>query len=116
MSAFDTINYFFYGKRKHELDVELLEDFNPHLTTKTLSFYDPSVANYVNDTLNSYQHIFTTDVDRFKFFENMIPKLKRKKYEYLKKPKVEVDKTDSVPIPEFYSEREMKMLLTLDIE
>ena len=57
------------------------------MVTRYLSFYDKDLLNYANDTLNVYSQIFETDEEQFKFFENIIPKLKRKKINYVSKKK-----------------------------
>jgi len=103
--SFETINYLLFSKRK-ELDSELLNSFNPWITTKSLSFYnDGKMINYVNDYLNCYGNIFPTKEDQFKFYENIIPIQKRKRINYIKKPKLE--DSDNLPVPEFYSKREI---------
>lgn len=83
---FDTIDYMLYGDRK-EMTNELLSEFSPYMTARYLSFYDNDLLKYANDTLNVYGRIFETDEEKFRFFENMIPKLKRKKIKYISKKK-----------------------------
>lgn len=108
MGAFDTINYLLYNKSKKELDNELLVEFDPYLTLKAFSFYGQGTyVNFINDTLNSYSKIFKTEEDRFRFFENVIPKLKKSKFEYIKRPKKEKVEEVKLPVPEFYSQREI---------
>lgn len=105
--TFDTINYLLFEKRK-ELDGELLDSFNPWMTSKMLSFYnDGKMSSYVNDYLNCYSNIFKTKEDQFKFYENIIPIQKRKRITYIKKTKLE--KIEELPIPEFYSKREIDL-------
>jgi len=108
---FESVNYLLHEKNKSELDVDLLQDFKPHFTTKVFSYYDSGkYCNYINDTLNVYSGIFKTKEDEFKFFDAVIPKLKRRRSEYIKKPKVEEVKEEVQHIPEFMSIREMSML------
>lgn len=112
---FDTINYLLYKKDKNELDNELLEYFEPYMVARYLSFYDKgAIADYTNDSLNVYGNIFKTKEEKFLFFENVIPKLKWQKIDYIKKPKKEEVKIDKNKppevIPEFYSKRELKEL------
>ena len=104
---FNTINYLIHKKDKKELDAELLGNFNPFITNKVLSFYKGVDCNYINDTLNTYGNVFPHVEEQFKFFENIIPKLKYQKYEYIKKPKQE-EKIVKI-IPEFYSSRELDL-------
>jgi len=106
--SFKTTDYLIFKQDKTELDNELLENFNPFLTTKTFSFYENGkFVDYINDFLNSY-NIFKTKEDQFKYFEHIIPKQKYKKIAYIKKPKAE--KIDQIHIPEFYSKREIDMM------
>lgn len=106
---FDTIDYLLFRKNKPELDNELLTGFVPYMVTRYLSFYDKNVVGYANDTLNRYTGIFKSKEEQFRFHDNIIPKLKRKKIQYIKKPKPAKEKEEK-PIPEFYSKREIEML------
>lgn len=108
--SFKTTNHLLFEKKKGELDVELLESFNPYIVTKSLSFLGMEVVEFTNDTLNVYGNIFETKEDKFKFFENMIPKTKKRKIDYIKRPKPEIK--EDVMIPEFYSKRELDILDT----
>jgi hypothetical protein len=83
---YNAINHLLFDK-KSEMTNELLEEFSPYIVTRYLSFYDKDLLKYANETLNIYSQIFETDEERFKFFENVIPKLKRKKIDYLSKKK-----------------------------
>lgn len=97
--SFKTTNYLLFDKRKKDLDNELLEEFNPFVTTKTFSFYENGkMVDYINHTLNMYGNLFKTKEEQFRFFENIIPIQQRKKIQYLKKPKVE---TDHIPRREY---------------
>lgn len=106
---FDAINYLLFEKNKDELDSEIMASFVPYMTVRFLSFYDPAYVGYVNDTLNTYGNVLKTPENQFKFFDNVIPKLRRKKILYIKKPKEEKLKEET-PVPEFYSRREINML------
>lgn len=113
---FNTIDYLLFEKDKHELDNELLANFTPYMVARYLSFYDSSLIGYTNDTLNTYGNIFKSKEDQFLFFQNVIPKLKKKRIAYIKRPKEEKKKDeDPVPVPEFYSRREMDMINSIDI-
>ena len=81
---FNTINHIIFDK-KGEMTNELLEEFSPYMVTRYLSFYDDDLLNYANETVNKYSQIFETEEERFRFFENVIPKLKRKNINYIKK-------------------------------
>lgn len=103
--SFKTVNYLLFEKQNPALDSELLEEFSPFLVAKSLSFVGKGeFVNYVNDTLNVYGNSFPNKEETFKFFDNVIPRQKKTKINYIKKPKVE--KVDAPVIPEFYSKRE----------
>jgi hypothetical protein len=81
---FNTINHLLFEKEQ-EITSELLEEFSPYMTTRYLSFYSPELLQYANNTLNKYSQIFETDEEKFLFYQNIIPKLKRKKISYISK-------------------------------
>jgi hypothetical protein len=81
---FNAINHILFDK-KGEMTNELLAEFSPYMVTRYLSFYDGDLLNYANETVNKYSEIFETDEERFRFFENIIPKLKRKNIKYISK-------------------------------
>lgn len=81
---FNAINHILFDK-KGEMTNELLEEFSPYMVTRYLSFYDKDLLNYSNETVNRYSQIFDTDEETFRFFENVIPKLKRKNIKYISK-------------------------------
>jgi hypothetical protein len=86
---FNAINHIIFDK-KGEMTNELLEEFSPYMVTRYLSFYDDDLLNYANETVNKYGQIFETEEERFRFFENVIPKLKRKRINYIsRKRKIE---------------------------
>lgn len=111
--SFKATNYLIFDQSKRDLDNELLEEFNPWMTTKTFSFYnDGEFANYINDFLNGNFNTLKTKEEQFKYYENIIPKQKYKRITYIKKCKKE--KVEEVPIPEFYSKREIDLLENLN--
>lgn len=108
MSIFDSVNYLLFDKAK-DVSTDALDSFVPYMVSRYMTFYGDGIyANYVNDTLNRYGSIFTNNEEQFDFYNNIIPKLKRKKIEYVKKTK-EV-KEDEQSIPEFYCKREWALL------
>lgn len=111
---FETVNYLLFQKNKNELDNEILEGFVPYMVGRYLSFYDKNYVEYVNDTINTYGRVFDNKEDQFKFYDNIIPKLKRKKIDYIKKPKESSKKKEEPIIPEFYSKRELNFLFNGD--
>lgn len=75
--------------KKGEMTNELLEEFSPYMVTRYLSFYNDDLLNYANETVNKYSQIFETDEERFRFFENVIPKLNRKHIKYVSRKRKE---------------------------
>lgn len=81
---FNAINHILFDK-KGEMTNELLSEFSPYMVARYLSFYDADLLNYANETVNKYSQIFETDEERFRFFENIVPKLKKKNIKYISK-------------------------------
>lgn len=109
--SFNALNYLLYEKDKTELDPDLLQEFVPFLCQKVFSFYDGGKhVNYVNDTLNQYTSIFLEKEDQFRFYDAIIPKLSRRKWEYIKKTEKKTKAKPPSAIPEFYSKREIDIL------
>jgi|SRR6478736_2345907 len=106
--SFNTVSHLLFETQKSELDNELLEEFDAYLTMKTFSFVGKGeYVDYINDTLNVYGNLFTNKEESFKFFDNVIPRQKRARYDYIKRPKI--TKAEEKIIPEFYSKREFDM-------
>lgn len=109
MSIFDSINVLFFEKPKTGISNDLVESFSPHIIARYFSFYDNSkYVEYTNETINKYTQSFSLKEDQIAFYDNMIPKLKKKRIDYIKKPKA--DKEVDIIIPEFYSKREWEIL------
>ena len=99
--SFNTVNNILFKKDK-KTNLDDLTEFNPFLTMKTFSFYEEGkMVDYINDTLNIYGFVFSNTEDQFNFFNNVIPKLPKKRITYLKRKKnKETDET--IPKNEFY--------------
>jgi len=105
---FKAINYLLFENRK-PLDSEILEEFHPYMVGRYLSMYDKSFVSYVNETLNVYGKIFDDKEDQLRFYENIVPKLKRKNIDYVKRKKMETENEEiQNTIPEFSSSREIE--------
>lgn len=111
--SFKTVDYLLFGKQTPELDAELLAEFSPFLVTKSFSFLNDGVfCDYINDSLNRYGNILKSKEEQFKLFDNLTMRQKKKRINYIKKPKATKEK-EAVPIPEFYSKREIDLFETL---
>lgn len=109
---FKAITHILFEDPSKEIDSETLGEFLPYMTTRYFSFYENGkYVDYINSTINKYQGIFLTVEDEFKFYENIIPKLKKKKIDYIKKIKKDTVKLEAVKfIPDFYSKKEWDYL------
>ena len=70
-----------------------------------LSFYNPEVAAFVNDTTNK-QLPCSDKQELYNLYYTLLPKLKFKRIAYIKKAKKEADKEEIIIIPEFQSKKE----------
>lgn len=97
-----------------EIDSEALSEFSPYMVSRYFSFYENGkYIDYLNNTVNKYHNIFKTPEDQYRFFENVIPKVKRKKIQYVKK--IKKQKVENVKqIPDFYSKKEWDLLTKID--
>lgn len=88
---------FFSDKRKQPepLDSEGEQSFVPFLLNRWLTMYSKETVGFVNSTLNKYSTIFDTDKQStYKFYFNLIPRLKFKKMNYIKKVKKDKEKQE----------------------
>lgn len=107
---FEAVNHLIFEKANQELDNNIMSQFSPYMVTRYLSFCSKEHATYANDTLNVYGNVLKSPDDQFRFYDNVIPKLRRMKIPYVKRPKETEKVKDDVPIPEFYSKREIELL------
>lgn len=114
---FKAINHILFENSSKEIDSETLEEFVPYMTTRYFSFYDDGkYVDYINSTINKYHGIFPTVECEYKFYENVIPKLKKKKINYIKKIKKDKNNQDAIKvIPDFYSRKEWETLTSKHI-
>jgi len=69
--------------------------------------YSKEINEYVNETSNKYWNLFDDKLNQYNYLYNLLPRLRFKRLNYLKKIKKEKkNKEEKQIIPEFYSERE----------
>jgi hypothetical protein len=96
MNFFQLQNNLFYSKKSKEpLDVEGEKSFSPFMFNRWLSFYNKDLASFTNETLNKFHSLFDDRQETYKLYFNLIPRLKFKKIEYIKK-KTNEDKEDEL--------------------
>jgi hypothetical protein len=98
MNFFQLQNKLFYSnksKQPEPLDSEGEQAFVPFLFNRWLTMYSKDTVGFVNETLNKYCGIFDTDKQKtYKLYYNLIPRLKFKRINYIKKVKKDKDKQE----------------------
>ena len=88
--------------------------FNMFMINRWSSMYSKEMNNYINESSNKYWNLFDEKDEQYNFLYYLLPKLKFKRINYIKKLKKEKkQKEEKYYIPEFYSEREYKQLLDM---
>ena len=100
MTFFEVLRSLLFSKNKSSevLDSESLSHFTPYMINRWLSFYDTKKTVFVNETLNKFSTLFEDKNDAYKFYTNLIPLLKFKKINYIKKNKEKKDEDTSIGI------------------
>ena len=108
---FDSINRLLFDKKK-DITSDMLDTFTPYMVNRYFSFYGPEYVQYINESLNMYSDLFEDDKEKFDYYDNIIPKLRKKKIQYVKRPKDERTK-EEFPVPDFYSKKEIETLTNM---
>jgi hypothetical protein len=89
MNFFQLQNKLFYSKKDTAgyLDAEGEEVFVPFLMNRWLSFYDKGLTVFTNETLNKYCGVFDDKQRVYRYYFNIIPRLRFKRISYIKKIK-----------------------------
>jgi hypothetical protein len=107
MTIFDHLNSILYSKKDIQLNCDDESQFNSFMINKWISFYSPELNTFINDTANKHVSCFQQKQEQFDYYFNLLPRLKYKKINYIKK--VSTDKEEDINIiPEFMSQREYK--------
>jgi len=120
VSIYSVINSILFKK---QIDKSTVEELHvPFMFIRWLSFYDPSVILLANE-LNRVAHQFVDKQESYNFMNMVVPRLRYKKINYLKKvkakPKRKADEKRDEQIKQLayaneISCREAKMYLELD--
>ena len=123
MNFFQLQNKLFYSDKSKSaefLDSEGEQAFVPFLLNRWLTMYSKQTVSFVNDTLNKYCGVFDTDKQKtYMLYYNLIPRLKFKRINYIKK--VKKDKAEQEDLDQLkliarnknISVRELKMYRNL---
>ena len=89
MNIFELINKLFFRKRDsfEDLDHDSLQNFQPFMINRWLSFYGKSQAVFVNETINRFTNIFDDRSCTYKMYYYLIPHLKYSRINYFKRKK-----------------------------
>jgi hypothetical protein len=92
MTIFDYLNDILFTKKEKSFqNVEDEGDFQPFLVNRWISMYSPELSYLINESSNKYHSVFTDKRDLFRFIKVIIPKMKRKRINYIKKVKKDTE-------------------------
>ncbi len=107
MNIFQYINNILFTKKQIEINCDDESQFNLFMVNRWTSMYSKELNNYINETTNRYWNLTSDKQSQYNYMFNIIPKLKFKRLNYIKKIKKEKQTEEkALPIPEFYSKRE----------
>lgn len=96
MTIFDFINSLLFSKNKAGLTSQDQESaFLPYMVNRWASMYSPTVALKCN-VLNKYHSLFDDKKMIYSLFLNILPKVKSKRINYIKKQKEKQTEADNV--------------------
>jgi hypothetical protein len=114
MNIFQYLNSLLFSKKKADMNRDDESQFNMFMINRWSSMYSKEMNNYINESSNKYWNLFDEKDEQYNFLYYLLPKLKFKRINYIKKLKKEKkQKEEKYYIPEFYSEREYKQLLDM---
>ena len=115
MTIFQYLNSLLYSKKKIDMNCDDESQFNLFMVNRWGSMYSKEVANYINETSNKFWSLFDDKQNQYKYLYNILPRLKYKRIQYIKKLKKEkVKKQDEPILPEFISKKEYKQYVELE--
>jgi len=116
-TIFNYIDSVLFTKQKLNKLNEDETEFNLYMLNRWCSMYSPDMAQIINETTNRQKELFTLKQDQYNFIFNILPKVKKKRINYIKKIKSEEEKEDkNIPITSKIleiSQREVKQYIDL---
>lgn len=120
MNFFELIqNLLFKPTKRDEITAEEIQLFVPYMINRWLSFSDKTKAAFVNHTLNKFSMLFDDKVEIYKLYDNLIPKSRFKRIQYVKKVKKDEEEKNEDELVliqaknNCLSTRELKMYMAL---
>jgi hypothetical protein len=105
---FDLLNNVLFNKNTSEKKLrEGLDELSPFMINRWGSMYDGNVCVLINATTNRFASIFEDKMRIYRMFLHIIPRLGRKRINYIKKKKVETDEEDQELIDTLSRELEL---------
>ena len=90
MTIFDCLNDILFTKKGKLLtNVDDEANFNQYMISRWCSMYSPNVATIVNNSVNWLWSSFETKEQYYKFMLTVLPRVNRKRINYIKKAKPE---------------------------
>jgi len=116
-TIFNYIDSVLFTKQKLNKLNEDETQFNLYMLNRWCSMYSPDMAHIINETTNRQKELFTLKQDQYNYVLNILPKVKKKRINYIKKVKSEEEKEDenisiTAKVMEI-SQREVKQYIDL---
>lgn len=103
---FNIIQDILYKKTGDQLqNVDSEAEFVPYMIGRWVSMHSPECATIINATTNRLWSICQTKQEWYTFFLNVLPKVKFKRIEYIKKPKADKEKIEDKEAMQFIADR-----------
>jgi hypothetical protein len=93
-TIFNYIDSVLFTKQKLNKLNEEETQFNLYMLNRWCSMYSPDMAQIINETTNRYKEIFSLKQDQYNYLFNILPRVKKKRINYIKKVKSEEEKED----------------------
>ena len=122
MNFFDVLNNVLYNKKT---DTKILyngiEEFSSFMLNRWCSMYNDDMCSLINVTTNRLHNVFEDKLTQYKLLLNVIPRLDRRRIQYIKKVKPEdvddeQEMTSTLARELELSEREINMYIPYERE
>ena len=94
-TIFNFIDSVLFTKKKLNTINEGETQFNLYMLNRWCSMYSSDISQIINETTNRYGKLFQTKQEQYEFILNMLPRVKKKRINYIKKTKEEPKKEDN---------------------
>lgn len=94
-TIFNHIDSVLFTKQKLNKLNEDETQFNLYMLNRWCSMYSPDIARIINETTNKKMEFLTLKQDQYNYIFNILPKVKKKRINYIKKIKNEENKEEN---------------------